>query len=116
MRCSTDRRPAATRRPGDHGSPYGVPLLRTEAGFVGTGIEGRVARDSKTVVVAEGSDNPALYKKEIKLADVQWIMKSMGPRQSLSRAATRDEDDGRHKNGGPSVFARVMAAFSVSSS
>lgn len=31
----------------------GVPLLRTEAPFVGTGIEGRVARDSKTVSVAE---------------------------------------------------------------
>jgi DNA-directed RNA polymerase subunit beta len=32
----------------------GVPLLRTEAPFVGTGIEGRVARDSKTVTIAEG--------------------------------------------------------------
>ncbi len=32
----------------------GVPLLQTEAPVVGTGIEGRVARDSKTVVVAEG--------------------------------------------------------------
>jgi DNA-directed RNA polymerase subunit beta len=32
----------------------GVPLLQTEAPFVGTGIEGRVARDSKTVSVAEG--------------------------------------------------------------
>lgn len=31
----------------------GVPLLRTESPFVGTGIEGRVARDSKTVVIAE---------------------------------------------------------------
>ncbi len=30
----------------------GVPLLQTEAPFVGTGIEGRVARDSKTVSVA----------------------------------------------------------------
>jgi len=30
----------------------GVPLLRTEAPFVGTGIEGRVAKDSKTVAVA----------------------------------------------------------------
>ncbi len=33
----------------------GVPLLETEAPFVGTGIEGRVARDSKTVTVA-GAD------------------------------------------------------------
>jgi DNA-directed RNA polymerase subunit beta len=32
----------------------GVPLLRTEAPFVGTGIEERVARDSKTVTIAEG--------------------------------------------------------------
>ena len=31
----------------------GVPLLQTEAPFVGTGIEDRVARDSKTVTVAE---------------------------------------------------------------
>ncbi len=31
----------------------GVPLLKAEAPFVGTGIEERVARDSKTVVVAE---------------------------------------------------------------
>ena len=33
----------------------GVPLLRTEAPFVGTGIEERVARDSETVVAAEDS-------------------------------------------------------------
>ncbi|MGJ3243219.1 MAG: DNA-directed RNA polymerase subunit beta [Opitutales bacterium] len=31
----------------------GVPLLRTEAPFVGTGLESRVARDSKTVEVAQ---------------------------------------------------------------
>lgn len=31
----------------------GVPLLQTEAPFVGTGLEGKVARDSKTVVVSE---------------------------------------------------------------
>jgi DNA-directed RNA polymerase subunit beta len=31
----------------------GVPLLQTESPFVGTGIEERVARDSKTVVVSE---------------------------------------------------------------
>jgi len=31
----------------------GVPLLQTEAPFVGTGIEERVARDSKTVLVAD---------------------------------------------------------------
>jgi DNA-directed RNA polymerase subunit beta len=32
----------------------GVPLLKTEAPLVGTGIESRVARDSKTVVVGGG--------------------------------------------------------------
>lgn len=31
----------------------GVPLLRTESPFVGTGLEDRVARDSKTVVISE---------------------------------------------------------------
>jgi DNA-directed RNA polymerase subunit beta len=31
----------------------GVPLLKTEAPYVGTGIEGRVARDSKAVVLAD---------------------------------------------------------------
>jgi DNA-directed RNA polymerase subunit beta len=31
----------------------GVPLLRSEAPLVGTGLEGKVARDSKAVVVAE---------------------------------------------------------------
>jgi len=33
----------------------GVPLLQTEAPFVGTGLEGRLASDSKTVVMAEDS-------------------------------------------------------------
>src|SRR5690606_37352420 len=31
----------------------GVPLLKADAPFVGTGIEERVARDSKTVSVAD---------------------------------------------------------------
>jgi DNA-directed RNA polymerase subunit beta len=33
----------------------GVPLLQTEAPYVGTGLEGRLASDSKTVVVAEAT-------------------------------------------------------------
>ncbi len=33
----------------------GVPLLQTEAPFVGTGLEARLASDSKTVVIAEES-------------------------------------------------------------
>jgi len=37
----------------------GVPLIQTEAPLVGTGIEGKVARDSKAVVLAEGSGRVA---------------------------------------------------------
>ncbi|MEM6335110.1 MAG: DNA-directed RNA polymerase subunit beta [Bacteroidota bacterium] len=33
----------------------GVPLLRPEAPVVGTGLEGRVARDSRALIVAEGA-------------------------------------------------------------
>ena len=45
----------------------GVPLLKTEAPLVGTGIEGRVARDSKTVVVCEGDGIVAPV-------DANWIV------------------------------------------
>jgi len=45
----------------------GVPLLKTESPFVGTGIEGRVARDSKTVVVSEGDGIVASV-------DSKWIV------------------------------------------
>lgn len=38
----------------------GVPLLQTEAPFVGTGLEERVARDSRTVVVSESKGIVAL--------------------------------------------------------
>lgn len=38
----------------------GVPLLQTEAPFVGTGLEERVARDSKTVVISESKGIVAL--------------------------------------------------------
>lgn len=38
----------------------GVPLLQTEAPFVGTGLEERVAMDSKTVVVSESKGIVAL--------------------------------------------------------
>jgi DNA-directed RNA polymerase subunit beta len=37
----------------------GVPLIKTEAPLVGTGMEGKVARDSKAVIVAEGSGRVA---------------------------------------------------------
>ncbi|MBT6958126.1 MAG: DNA-directed RNA polymerase subunit beta [Opitutae bacterium] len=45
----------------------GVPLLKTESPLVGTGIEGRVARDSKTVVVCEGDGIVATV-------DASWIV------------------------------------------
>ena len=37
----------------------GVPLIKTEAPLVGTGMEGKVARDSKAVIVAEGNGKVA---------------------------------------------------------
>jgi len=70
---------------------------------------------TNTVIVAEGSENPALYNKEVNLADVHWVAKSTGPRRSLSRAAARDENDSRHKNTGLSVFARVRYRQPLSS-
>ena len=32
----------------------GVPLLRCDSPIVGTGLEGRIAQDSRAVIVAEG--------------------------------------------------------------
>src|SRR5271170_1016318 len=37
----------------------GVPLIKTEAPLVGTGMEGKVARDSRAVIVAEGNGKVA---------------------------------------------------------
>src|SRR6201996_9222902 len=37
----------------------GVPLIKTEAPWVGTGMEGRVALDSRAVIVAEGNGKVA---------------------------------------------------------
>ena len=42
----------------------GVPLLRTEAPFVGTGLEKRVAEDSKTVEVALGKGVVAIVDSQ----------------------------------------------------
>jgi DNA-directed RNA polymerase subunit beta len=42
----------------------GVPLLISEAPLVGTGLEGKVARDSKAVVVAEGPGRVASVTAE----------------------------------------------------
>src|ERR1700749_3087951 len=37
----------------------GVPLIKTEAPLVGTGMEGKVARDSRAVIVSEGNGKVA---------------------------------------------------------
>jgi DNA-directed RNA polymerase subunit beta len=42
----------------------GVPLLISEAPLVGTGMEGKVARDSRAVIVAEGSGKVASVTAE----------------------------------------------------
>ncbi|MBV9488094.1 MAG: DNA-directed RNA polymerase subunit beta [Verrucomicrobia bacterium] len=43
----------------------GVPLIRSEAPLVGTGLEGKVARDSKAVIVAEGDGTVASVTAEM---------------------------------------------------
>jgi DNA-directed RNA polymerase subunit beta len=43
----------------------GVPLLVSESPYIGTGMEGKVARDSRAVVVAEGSGIVAAATAEI---------------------------------------------------
>ncbi len=43
----------------------GVPLLKSEAPFVGTGIEGKAARDSKAVIVADGKGVVAAATAEV---------------------------------------------------
>jgi len=67
----------------------GVPLLKTESPFVGTGIEGRVARDSKTVVVAEGDGIVASV-------DSKWIVVTpdgeLPPRFPRSRQSDPKKD------------------------
>jgi DNA-directed RNA polymerase subunit beta len=43
----------------------GVPLIRSESPLVGTGLEGKVARDSKAVIVAEGDGIVASVTAEL---------------------------------------------------
>jgi len=45
------------------------------------------------VTLAEGGENPALFKKEIKLTGIHFISESTGSRRSLSRATTRGGND-----------------------
>ena len=57
----------------------GVPLLRTQAPFVGTGIEERVARDSKTVTVADADGIVAMVdaKQIVVTADGEVTPKAL---------------------------------------
>ncbi len=43
----------------------GVPLLISEAPFIGTGMEGKVARDSKAVIVCEGAGKVASVSADL---------------------------------------------------
>ncbi|MDP4848799.1 MAG: DNA-directed RNA polymerase subunit beta, partial [Verrucomicrobiales bacterium] len=50
---------------GSNMQSQGVPLLVSESPYVGTGMEGKVARDSRAVVVAEGNGIIAAATAEI---------------------------------------------------
>ncbi len=43
----------------------GVPLLEAEAPFVGTGMEGKAARDSRSVIVADGNGTVAVATADV---------------------------------------------------
>ena len=71
-----------------------VPLVRAEAPFVGTGIEERVARDSKIVVVADDAgpghivvrgDRPARSRYAV-ITQSHAAMREQAINQRLSRA------------------------------
>ncbi len=49
-----------------------VPLLRPEAPIVGTGLEGRLARDSRTLIVAEGEGTIEYVDAEKILVNYDW--------------------------------------------
>lgn len=53
------------------GQRHGIKL----GGFRGPLYVAETDSKSNTVLVAEGNDNPALYKKEIKINDINWINK-----------------------------------------
>lgn len=68
----------------------GVPLLKTEAPFVGTGIEDRVARDSRAVIVAEEAGVVASIdaKRIIITDDGKWTPKMEGVVKSDPKKGT----------------------------
>lgn len=67
----------------------GVPLLQTEAPFVGTGLEARVAKDSRTVVISES-------KGIVALVDAKQIIVTSDGKLSprMTSNAKTDKDKG----------------------
>ncbi len=68
----------------------GVPLIRSEAPLVGTGLEGKVARDSKAVIVAEAEGVVASVTAE------QIIITKEGKSPELRKKLVSRPDEGLH--------------------
>src|SRR4030088_601827 len=68
----------------------GVPLIRSEAPLVGTGLEGKVARDSKAVIVAEGDGIVASVNAE------QIVTPRDGKLPEMKKKAVSRPDEGIH--------------------
>src|SRR5437868_2581535 len=68
----------------------GVPLIRSEAPLVGTGLEGKVARDSKAVIVAEGDGIVASVNAE------QIVITRDGKLPEMKKEALSRPDEGIH--------------------
>jgi DNA-directed RNA polymerase subunit beta len=68
----------------------GVPLIRSESPLVGTGLEGKVARDSKAVIVAEGDGIVASVNAE------QIVTTRDGKLPEMKKKAVSRPDEGIH--------------------
>jgi DNA-directed RNA polymerase subunit beta len=68
----------------------GVPLIRSESPLVGTGLEGKVARDSKAVIVAEGDGIVASVNAE------QIVTTRDGKLPEMKKKAVSRPDEGVH--------------------
>ena len=68
----------------------GVPLIRSEAPLVGTGLEGKVARDSKAVIVAEADGVVASVTAE------QIVITKDGKSPELRKKLVSRPDEGLH--------------------
>ena len=66
----------------------GVPLIQSESPLVGTGLEGKVARDSKAVIVAEGDGIVASVSAE------QIVTSRDGKMPEMKKKAISRPDDG----------------------